>query len=367
MALEDQIAQRMAMQASQGGAAHKMNAQGQPVRPGMYNYNNRHGVLQDISQDGVVSFADTFLGDLLGFDGRAGAQGAGMSASIGGARRGPNVALEQVAADAAAQSDGVRQGGGGGGNNAPTTSTRPQTRPDMSPEDAPIDDPLDTVSPSDEIPRDENGNPMLMAANAAAAGAAIARLIRPGERINPEDRRTAAITPNPDGTVRLPIKTGRGGVAQYKNVSAQEAADLGWTVVGINYPDGGNALSGPTPAQIGADVPPAIDMIDGVATDTTSNTLSAPLAQQQLPPPPRQLPPPTDAMGAEDMPIDDPMSPNGTTNNNLVRFGMGDNGSVVFRNMSDGTFVARYPDGTTVQAADQQKLKKAMQAIRAVR
>lgn len=43
--------------------------------------------LQDISGDGKVSFADTWLGDLLGFDGKAGVQGAGLKDSFAGKRR----------------------------------------------------------------------------------------------------------------------------------------------------------------------------------------------------------------------------------------------------------------------------------------
>jgi len=44
--------------------------------------------LQDTSGDGKVGFADTWLGDLLGFDGKTGVQGASLSASRAGARRG---------------------------------------------------------------------------------------------------------------------------------------------------------------------------------------------------------------------------------------------------------------------------------------
>ena len=44
--------------------------------------------LQDTSGDGKVGFGDTWLGDLLGFDGEAGVQGANLSASRAGARRG---------------------------------------------------------------------------------------------------------------------------------------------------------------------------------------------------------------------------------------------------------------------------------------
>lgn len=44
--------------------------------------------LEDISGDEKVSFADTWLGDLLGFDGQGGVQGPDLAASRSGARRG---------------------------------------------------------------------------------------------------------------------------------------------------------------------------------------------------------------------------------------------------------------------------------------
>lgn len=45
--------------------------------------------LRDISGDDKITFADTWLGDLLGFDGKAGVQGAGLKESWYGARRKP--------------------------------------------------------------------------------------------------------------------------------------------------------------------------------------------------------------------------------------------------------------------------------------
>ena len=59
--------------------------------------------LKDTSGDGKITFADTYLGDLLGFDGTAGTKGKpGLLKSLGGARR---------------MEDGV------------TTSKRPKARP----------------------------------------------------------------------------------------------------------------------------------------------------------------------------------------------------------------------------------------------
>lgn len=44
--------------------------------------------LNDVNDDGKVDFGDTFLGDLLGIDGKPGVQGPGLAASLRGARRG---------------------------------------------------------------------------------------------------------------------------------------------------------------------------------------------------------------------------------------------------------------------------------------
>lgn len=43
--------------------------------------------LKDINKDGKKNFGDTFLGDLIGADGKAGVQGPGMKSSLKGARR----------------------------------------------------------------------------------------------------------------------------------------------------------------------------------------------------------------------------------------------------------------------------------------
>ena len=83
------------------------------------------GGLNDTNNDGKVNFGDTFLGDLLGLDGKVGVQGTGLKDSWNGGRRGnttstTGVTAATVAADAAAQS-GPRGGGNegrGGGNEA---------------------------------------------------------------------------------------------------------------------------------------------------------------------------------------------------------------------------------------------------------
>src|SRR6056300_1157371 len=43
--------------------------------------------LKDVNKDGKKNFGDTWLGDLLGADGKAGVQGPGMKKSLKGARR----------------------------------------------------------------------------------------------------------------------------------------------------------------------------------------------------------------------------------------------------------------------------------------
>jgi len=52
--------------------------------------------LQDFSGDKKVTFADTWLGDLLGLDGQAGVQGPGLQASRQGARRGSTTTARAV-------------------------------------------------------------------------------------------------------------------------------------------------------------------------------------------------------------------------------------------------------------------------------
>ena len=89
------------------------------------------GGLNDVNNDGQVNFGDTFVGDLLGFDGKFGVQGPGLKGSRTGERRGStttstsNVTAATVAADAAAQS-GSR---GGGNDSAPSAPSAPSASP----------------------------------------------------------------------------------------------------------------------------------------------------------------------------------------------------------------------------------------------
>lgn len=250
----------------------RVDSRGIPVRSGMYNPTNRHGELQDVSGDQQVSFADTFLGDLLGFDsGGAGLQGnPGMLASIQGARRAAPM-------EGQPQPQPGAQGGGGpdaAASAAPSQSLRPQ-RPQMRPEDMPIDNPMD----SDEIPRDENGNPLPVIANAAVAGAGAAavarRLIQPGDRVTPSMKNEVALVPDEQGNVYIPRQTNRG--TRYETVDARQATDGGWTVVGLEYNDGSNALQGPNGNALPAPAQqlPAPDGIENVSEGANVNSNGA--------------------------------------------------------------------------------------------
>ena len=76
--------------------------------------------LTDQSGDKKVSFADTWLGDLLGLDGKAGVQGPGLQESRRGARRGGTTTTTAATS-----------GGGGGGARAasPVPTPRPAAQP----------------------------------------------------------------------------------------------------------------------------------------------------------------------------------------------------------------------------------------------
>lgn len=83
--------------------------------------------LEDTSGDGRVTFADTWLGDLLGADGKAGVQGPSLSDSRGGARRDGD-------SDSGSTSSGSQERNGNAGNGSSRDSSPvPQLRPDPAP------------------------------------------------------------------------------------------------------------------------------------------------------------------------------------------------------------------------------------------
>lgn len=100
------------------------------------------GVLYDVNGDGKVDFGDTWLGDLLGFDGEAGVQGPSQKDSWNGARRVGGTGTKSITslAEFYKTKPGVKLGTGprltSGATTSPTTSQtrasspRPKLRPD---------------------------------------------------------------------------------------------------------------------------------------------------------------------------------------------------------------------------------------------
>jgi hypothetical protein len=149
--------------------------------------------LLDMNEDGRISFGDTFLGDLLGADGRAGVQGPGMLASMGGARRQRAIQMMQEQGVPMTEQNLQRvmtqmpgDGGGGGG----TDPTRPQMRPqtaapaEMGP-NAPAPAPTDAATDTDDANvADGAGVPAALAA-LGVTGAMMRRLNRTGTTGDP--------------------------------------------------------------------------------------------------------------------------------------------------------------------------------------
>jgi hypothetical protein len=82
--------------------------------------------LQDTSGDGRVSFGDTWLGDALGFDGKAGVQGPGLKESREGARR--DFDTPTTTTDSSSD-DRDTTPTGGSTSRAPTSSPAPSRSP----------------------------------------------------------------------------------------------------------------------------------------------------------------------------------------------------------------------------------------------
>jgi hypothetical protein len=143
---------------------------------------NRHGALQDVTQDGQTNFGDTFLGDLLGTNGgQMGLQGgAGMAASLGGARRDqlpPEVEQAMVEQSAAIPAQTAQEGFEEG---LPVSPAQP------SPEVI-----------GDGVPIDEEGNPIvdgLLAASGGVLGAAAIRQLLQKANQSPTRQNLAQIT-----------------------------------------------------------------------------------------------------------------------------------------------------------------------------
>lgn len=247
-----------------GGAGGAGGVQGGvPVRRGMYRPVNRHGALQDMNQDNQVSFADTFLGDLLGFDGQVGTQGRpGMAASIGGARRGQQMPVD-AGAGVPVDAGAVPVDPASAPIDDPTAPT-PSPHPDVVQTD-------DTVT-SDDV-RDSTMWPVAGAAAAGAAGAVAARrIVRHGANVHPRHKDSVALTPDENGNVIVMRETNQG--FRPESLPAQKAADGGWYVVGVNYDDGSNALPAPT-GNSADEVAPGRNVTEGTGDSSVRTNQSA--------------------------------------------------------------------------------------------
>jgi hypothetical protein len=243
---------------------------------------NRHGALQDVNNDNQVSFADTFLGDLLGMDGQGGVQGPGMRDSMSGARRQQAIAMLQERGAPMTEQNVQRamqmtdMGPGGGAE-----SMRPQMRPDgVGPATAPVDP---TVQTDDQMIDDGTTEDDMTdrgitadAAMAATIAALVARAAR-GNRTPDADAARNELTAmgrGLDGEILDPARVpaarnetpvGRGGPTSGSD-------DIG---VELNYSDGRNAL--PSPAMNNID--PSNSPI------STEALMDTPSAQQIAGPP----------------------------------------------------------------------------------
>jgi hypothetical protein len=334
-----------------------VNEQGTPVRRGAYDYETRGGKLQDVNRDNQVSFADTWIGDMLGMDGQGGVQGPSMRDSMGGARR-KAIEMMQSQGVPMTQANLARAMGGAGGANAGGGPASDIAQPGTVMHE---DQPVTTQTIDDE------GNlvPLAAAATGAAAGAYAAKRMLGGKPIEVGE----------DGKLKLPAPANRSDVAQIeplRNMTPQQAAEAGWSVVGINYPDGGNAL--PAPSRI--------DMIDGTTEDVTDVNRSAagPQGGGANAGGPAGAAPNGAGAGpvagdAATRPIStEELMQSGVGNGTAVGTVGGDNtrfvdtgqishgGEPVFSDNVNGGFVTRGPDGNVVHAATMEALKAAIRA-----
>jgi hypothetical protein len=344
------------------------NEQGLPVRRGAYDYETRGGKLQDVNQDNQVSFADTWIGDMLGMDGQGGVQGPSMRDSMAGARR-RAIEVMQAQGMPMTQANLARAMNAPGGGNAAQPSDIAQPGTVMH-----EDQPVTTQA------LDENGNsvagPLAIAATGAAAAVARKKLMGKPLEVGP------------DGKLVLPAAGNRGMAAQIEPLRAltpQQAAEQGWAVVGINYPSGSNAL----PAS-GRSATPAIDMIDGTAEDVTDVSRSAaqpastptpnpsntrPGAGDAATPttgpaaaPPESAPISTEeimgtprAEGVKEIP--NPVS--GVNPGKLIDTGMlGPAGEMTFRDAINGGYSAKDANGVWINALTMDALHRALRAVR---
>ena len=124
------LAARGALGSSRANIVQELESRGEDMSD--YRENNGRGIyggglnmydgLTDVNQDGEINFGDTWFGDLIGRDGRAGVQGPTLRESREGARR-----SFPTGGGSAAPSDSG--GGDGGTSRAPASSPTPTARP----------------------------------------------------------------------------------------------------------------------------------------------------------------------------------------------------------------------------------------------
>jgi hypothetical protein len=125
------LAARGALGSSRANIVQELESRGEDMSD--YRENNGRGIyggglnmydgLTDVNQDGEINFGDTWFGDLIGRDGRAGVQGPTLRESREGARR----SFPTGGGGGAAPRDSG--GGDSGTSRAPASSPAPTARP----------------------------------------------------------------------------------------------------------------------------------------------------------------------------------------------------------------------------------------------
>jgi len=355
---------------------------------GAFTADNRHGALRDMNGDGRVTFADTFLGDLLTNDGGLRGGNPGMMASLGGARRTRDEAVAMVQQQGLPVTEQNVQ--------SVMASLRPQARgegepvisddvllgtpampadPAMPPLDGtPVGGPnLGPEDPAliDDLPVGADGNPIAAAATGVAAvagGAGIAALIARARSRNRRDAAEAraelkAMGLGLDGEIldAPQITDGRPS-----SVARREARNgtVDGSVVDVNIPRSDNALPAPeaqtarTP-QPSAPPAPTQPRIAAEDADLSGDIDQYVRGTQEVAPP----------RAVVDTPLPegvtrDTQAFTGTQQERLVQAEAGPNGEQIFRDAQRGDFVVKDPNGGSMRAPTLDALRSALRAIR---
>jgi hypothetical protein len=338
--------------------------------------------------DGRVTFADTFLGDLLTNDGGLRGGNPGMMASLGGARRTRDEAVAMVQQQGLPVTEQNVQ--------SVMASLRPQARgegepvisddvllgtpampadPAMPPLDGtPVGGPnLGPEDPAliDDLPVGADGNPIAAAATGVAAvagGAGIAALIARARSRNRRDAAEAraelkAMGLGLDGEIldAPQITDGRPS-----SVARREARNgtVDGSVVDVNIPRSDNALPAPeaqtarTP-QPSAPPAPTQPRIAAEDADLSGDIDQYVRGTQEVAPP----------RAVVDTPLPegvtrDTQAFTGTQQERLVQAEAGPNGEQIFRDAQRGDFVVKDPNGGSMRAPTLDALRSALRAIR---